>query len=103
MNTYQELKLIKHVKFKKNDNPINNDYLSKFNIYCLIRLNKNDEAQIIYDLKKENGFDDKYFEDKINYLLGYTDVTNDKISEDSILDFHLAHETNKNFTFDPKE
>tara|TARA_Y100000816_G_scaffold270610_1_gene234493 strand:- start:2071 stop:3840 length:1770 start_codon:yes stop_codon:yes gene_type:complete len=89
--------------FKKNDNPINNDYLSKFNIYCLIRLNKNDEAQIIYDLKKENGFDDKYFEDKIYYLLGYTDVTNDKISEDSILDFHLAHETNKNFTFDPKE
>ena len=57
--------------FKKNLEPINDKYLSKFNIYCLIKLGKKDEAQIIFDLKKELGFKDKYFETKINYLLGY--------------------------------
>ena len=45
--------------------------LSKFNIYCLINYDKKEEAQLILDLKKELGFKDKYFEKKINYLLGY--------------------------------
>ena len=38
--------------FTKNLNPINDKYLSKFEIYCLIKTNKRDEAQIIFDLKK---------------------------------------------------
>ena len=58
--------------FSKNLEPINNDYLSKFNIYCLIHSGKKDEAQLYFDLKKELGFSDKYFEKKINYLFGYT-------------------------------
>ena len=48
----------------KNLKPINNDYLSKFNIYCLIITDKKEEAQLFYDLKKELGFKDKYFEKK---------------------------------------
>ena len=86
----------------KNKKPINDEYLSKFNIYCLMSLGKEDEAQIIYDLKKELGFNDKYFEEKINYLFGYSDKVKDTISQKSILDFHLAHRTNPNFTFEPK-
>ena len=86
----------------KNTNPINDKYISKFNIYCLIDSGKKDEAQLIYDLKKELGFKDKYFESKINYLMGYDSNIDIKISEKSILDFHLAHRTNPNFTFEPK-
>ena len=71
--------------------------------YCLIKTNKRDEAQIIFDLKKETGFSDKYFEKKINQLFEYTDEIDETVSEKSILDFHLAHMTNPNFKFEPKE
>ena len=83
--------------------PLQDEYLSKFNLYCLINYGKNEEAQLILDLKKELGFKDKYFENKINYLFGYIDEANKDISENSILDFHLAHRTNPEFTFDPKK
>jgi len=83
--------------------PLQDEYLSKFNLYCLINYGKNEEAQLILDLKKELGFKDEYFENKINYLFGYIDEANKDISENSILDFHLAHRTNSEFTFDPKK
>jgi len=89
--------------FSKNSKPLNDNYLIKFNIYCLLRDGKNDEAQLIYDLKKEMGFKSKYFEDKINYLFKYTDQIDNKISEKNIFDFHLAHQTNPNFSFEPNE
>ncbi len=89
--------------FSKNLKPIQDDYLSKFNIYCLIKLGKKDEAQLNFDLKKELGFKDKYFEKKIGYLLGYTLEPELSISEKSILDFHLAHQTDPNFSFEPND
>ena len=87
--------------FSENLRPINNEYLSKFNIYCLIENNKKDEAQILFDLKKELGFKDKYFENKINYLFGYTNKANQTISEKSLLNFHLANQSDPNFKFEP--
>ena len=89
--------------FSKNTKPINDTYLSKFNIYCLINEDKNEEAQLIFDLKKELGFKDIYFEKKLNFLLGYENQVDSLISEKSILDFHLAHRTNPEFFFEPKE
>ena len=89
--------------FSKNLNPINDEYLSKFEIYCLIKSNKNNEAQILFDLKKELGFKDLYFEKKINILFGYSNEIDDSISEKTIFDFHLAHITNPNFEFEPNE
>ena len=89
--------------FSKNKEPLTNEYLSKFNIYCLIKFDKKEEAQLILDLKKELGFSDIYFEQKINYLLGYNFKDNKNFSEKSILDFHLAHQTNPNFIFEPKK
>ena len=89
--------------FSKNIKPITDEYLSKFNIYCLIISGKNEEAQLILDLKKELGFNDQYFEKKINYLLGYMSKVDETISERSILDFHLAHKTNPKFEFEPGE
>ena len=88
--------------FSKNLETISDDYLSKFNIYCLIRAKKIEEAQLILDLKKESGFNDEYFEDKINFLLGYETKNIKDISEKNILDFHLARQTISNFTFEPK-
>ena len=89
--------------FLKNNEVINDEYLSKFNLYCLINAGKTEEAQLIFDLKKELGFNDEYFEKKINFLFSLTDKPNLDISENSILDFHLAHRTNPDFTFEPKK
>ena len=89
--------------FSKNTEIIHDDYLSKFNLYCLINEGRIDEAQLIFDLKKELGFKDKYFEKKINYLFGFIEQPDLTISEATILDFHLAHKTNNEFFFEPKE
>ena len=88
--------------FSKIKEPILDDYLSKFNIYCLVNNNKKEEAQLLLDLKKELGFEDKFYEKKINYLIGYTNQPETVISENTILDFHLSHRTNPQFKFEPK-
>ena len=89
--------------FLKNTELILDEYLSKFNLYCLVNEGRIEEAQLILDLKKELGFKDKYFENKLNYLFGFTDKPDLTISEDSILNFHLAHRTNPDFIFEPKK
>ena len=89
--------------FSENSKPITDEYLSKMNIYCLINEGKTEEALLILDLKRELGFKDKYFEKKIEYLLGYTSKIDNSISEKSIFDFHLAHKTNPKFKFEPDE
>ena len=81
---------------------ISDDYISKFHIYCLIDLNKADEAQLQFDLLKEIGFEDKFFEKKFNYLMGYDSDIDAEVSENSLLDFHLSHRTNPDFIFEPK-
>ena len=88
--------------FSKIKDVIVDDYLAKFNIYCLINNNKKEEAQLLLDLKKELGFKDKFYENKINYLMGYSNKVDTKISENTILDFHLSHITNPMFKFEPK-
>ncbi len=89
--------------FSEIDGPIQDDYLSKFNIYCLINNNKEEEAQLLLDLKKELGFEDAFYEKKMNFLMGYTNEPDLEISEKTILDFHLSHRTNPQFKFNPKE
>jgi len=89
--------------FSKITASIKDEYLSKFNIYCLVENNKNDEAQMLLDLKKELGFTDNFFEKKINYLMGYDKKPDITISENTILDFHLSHRVNPEFTFEPKD
>ena len=89
--------------FTKIEGVIQDEYLSKFDIYCLIYNNNKDEAQLLIDLKKESGFRDKFFESKINYLMGYEDKPEKNISEKTILSFHLSHRTNPEFKFEPKD
>ena len=81
---------------------INDDYILKFNIYCLINLDKKEEAQLHFDLLKEQGFEDEFFEKKFAYLIGYDDNLDNRISEKTLLNFHLSHRTNLDFKFEPK-
>ena len=82
---------------------IDDEYLSKFKIYCLIYNDKKGEAQLLLDLKKEIGFADEFYEKKINYLMGYENEPETTISEKTILDFYLSHQTNPEFKFTPKD
>ena len=43
---------------------LNDTYLSKFKIYCLLQENKRDQAQLVYDLLIEKGFYDNLFENR---------------------------------------
>ena len=87
--------IFKKVKF------VDDDYLTKFRIYCLINEDRREEAQLIFDLKKELGFNDDFFEKKFNFLLGYDTNSETEISEKNILDFHLSHRTNPEFSYNP--
>jgi len=88
--------------FSEIKEPIQDVYLSKFNIYCLINNNKRDEAQLLIDLQLELGIGDKFFNKKIDYLMGYNTEPVIEVSEKTILDFHLSHRTNPEFKFEPK-
>ncbi len=88
--------------FSEIKEPIQDLYLSKFNIYCLINNNKREEAQLLIDLQSELGITDKFFNKKIDYLMGYNTEPEIEVSEKTILDFHLSHRTNPEFKFEPK-
>ena len=87
---------IKYFNKKTDDN-----YLHKFKVYCLIEENNLEEAQLQYDLLKEKGNTEEFYDKKINYLLGYTEETDDDISDENILNFHLSHAANSNFKYVP--
>ena len=82
---------------------IKDSYLEKFKIYCLVFNNKKNQAQLLYDILKEQKLSDKFFDDKINYLLGITDKTSQKIKDDNLLNFYLSSITIKDFKYEPNE
>ena len=85
------------------DSRVQNDYLEKFAIYCLINNDRKEEAQLIFDLLIERGFKDKFFEDKINFLLEITNKTTQKILDDNLLNFYLSYITSDNFEYQPND
>ena len=78
------------------------DYLKKFSIYCLIHLKKNEQASLKYDLEKELGYNDPFFEKKFQYLLGYI-PNSPATSEKDLLNLHLSHVTNKEYKYSPND
>ncbi len=78
------------------------NYLIKFSIYCLIYLKKNEQASIRYDLEKELGYSDPFFEKKFQYLLGYISNSSDT-SDESLLNLHLSFVTNKEYKYLPND
>ncbi len=83
------------------DSTIKDAYLEKFKIYCLVFDNKNSQAQLLLDLLREQKQSDKFFDDKINYLLGISKQTSNKINDKNLLNFYLSSITIKDFTYTP--
>ena len=52
---------------------------------------------------KERGFKDDFFEDKINYLLGFKEKTNQKIVDNNLFNFYLYQITAEDFNYQPNE
>ena len=83
------------------DKSIKDSYLEKFKIYCLIFNDKKPEAQLLLDLLREQKQSSKFYDDKINFLLGVTDKTNNKINEKNLLNFYLSSITIAEFNYEP--
>ena len=85
------------------DSTIKDSYLEKFKIYCLVFNSKKNEAQLLLDLLREQGKSDKYFDDKINFLLEISEKTTQKINEKNLLNFYLSSVTINNFNYEPSK
>ena len=90
-------------KIKFIDAKIKDAYLEKFKIYCLIFNEKKPEAGLLLDLLREQKQSDKFYDDKINFLLGVSNKTIDKVNEKNLLNFYLSSITTKNFNFKPNK
>ncbi len=88
-------------KIKFIDSNLKDAYLEKFKIYCLVFNNKNSQARLLLDLLREQKKSDKFFDDKINFLLGISEKTSTKINEKNLLNFYLSSITIKNFEYEP--
>ncbi len=88
-------------KIKFIDAKIKDAYLEKFKIYCLIFNNKKQDAQLLLDLLREQKQSSKFYDDKINFLLGVTDKTSNKINEKNLLNFYLSSITVNKFEYRP--
>ena len=90
-------------KIKFIDTKIKDSYLEKFKIYFLIFNNKKPEAQLLLDLLREQKQSDKFYDDKINFLLGLSDKSDNKINEKNLLNFYLSSITIPNFKYEPNK
>ena len=82
---------------------IKDNYLDKFRIYCLILNKKNEQAQLNFDLLREEGRSDKFFSNKILFLLGMNEKPDNKISDKNLLYFYLSSITVDNFKYEPTQ
>ena len=85
------------------DSNIKDSYLEKFKIYCLVFNDKKPQAQLLLDLLREQKQSDNFFDNKINYLLGISEKTSNKINEKNLLNFYLSSITIKDFKYEPSD
>ena len=82
---------------------IKDPYLEKFKIYCLVFNNKKNQAQLLFDILKEQKQSDVFFDNAMNFLLGVSENKNKKIKDDNLLNFYLSSVTFPNFKYEPNE
>ena len=82
---------------------IKDSYLQKFRVYCLVLNKKKEEAQLNFDLLREQGKSDKFFDNKILFLLGIQEKPDNKISDKNLLYFYLSSITVENFKYEPTQ
>ncbi len=85
------------------DNDVKDSYLEKFKVICLIRNNKKNEAQLVLDLLREQKLSNKFFDSKINYLLGLSDEIDLKIDDTTLLNFYLSSISIPDFAYTPNK
>tara|TARA_B100001029_G_C15051035_1_gene450747 strand:+ start:359 stop:2119 length:1761 start_codon:yes stop_codon:yes gene_type:complete len=82
---------------------IKDNYLEKFRIYCLILNKKKEEAQLNFDLLREEKLSDKFFDNKILFLLNINKEPDNKISDKNLLYFYLSSVTVDDFKYEPND
>jgi len=82
---------------------VKDSYLSQFKIICLVKENKKNEAQLILDLLREQKLSNKFFDKKIDYLLGFTEKVDTKINDTNLLNFYLSSITIPDFKYSPNK
>ena len=90
-----------NIKLISND--VKDSYLEQFKIICLIKNNKKNEAQLILDLLREQKLSNKFFDNKINYLLGLSEKINLKIDDTNLLNFYLSSIAIPDFAYTPNK
>ena len=80
---------------------IKDAYLEKFKIYCLIFNDKKNEAQLVFDILKDEGLSDKFFNSKMNYLLGIINEPDKIVKDNNLLNFYLSSVTVPDFNYEP--
>jgi len=83
------------------NNDVKDSYLDQFKIICLFKNNKKNEAQLFLDLLREQKLSNKFFDNKINYLLGLSNKIDQKIDDTSLLNFYLSSITIPDFDYIP--
>ena len=82
---------------------VKDTYLEQFKIICLINLNKKNEAQLLIDLLREQKLSSKFFDNKINYILGINAKADEIIDDSSLLNFYLSSITVPDFKYKPNK
>jgi hypothetical protein len=82
---------------------VKDTYLDQFKIICLIKNDKKDEAQLILDLLREQKLSSKFFDKKIDYLLGLNEKIDTKIDDTNLLNLYLSSITIPDFKYIPNK
>jgi hypothetical protein len=82
---------------------IKDSYLEQFKVICLINENKKNEAQLLTELLREQKLSNKFFDNKINYILGVSTKEDLKIDDSNLLNFYLSSIAISDFNYKPNK
>ena len=82
---------------------VQDSYLEQFKITCLIQDNKKEQAQLTLDLLREQKLSNKFFDKKVDHLLGMTEKLDNKIDDTNLLNFYLSSITVPDFAYTPNK